>query len=104
MDVLNNGALGQNRTTLQSSLFSLRGQVSNGQLIDVLAEMNAAGALVLRKDVGGVREPFWVATGDADHAFADRIFDLVDDQHALLAELFWWQTDAPCEGESRKPS
>jgi hypothetical protein len=56
MDSRNSDSLDQKKEILQRSLRSLRKQVSNGQLIDLLADMNAAGALVLREEIGGAPE------------------------------------------------
>jgi hypothetical protein len=67
----------------------------------------------------GMSEPFWFATDVA--SFADRLFELEDDQHARLIELFldgmiaftvrdqprlhiWWQTDAARNDTCRKPN
>ena len=68
MDASNNYALEQSRAMLQNSLRCLRGQNRNDQLINLLLDMNAAGALVVRHKAGSAQEPCWVATKEADHA------------------------------------
>ncbi len=119
MDTGNNDALEQNREMLQNSLRSLRGEIKNAELIDLLADMNAAGALVLRQQASTAPELLWFATGHA--GFADRLFELEDDLDALLVELFmdgtiaftvrehpeshiWWHTDARLDSGLRKPN
>ncbi len=56
MDSRNSEFLDQNKRMLRDSLRSLRRQ-SNGELIDLLAGMNAAGALVFHQK-WGMPEPF----------------------------------------------
>lgn len=119
MESRNNDVLDENRESLQHCLQSLRRQKRNNELIDLLVDMNAAGALVLRQKAGSVPEPLWFATGHA--GFADRLFQLEDDLHALLIELFmdgviaftvrdqpqlhiWWETEAQQESRCRRPN
>jgi hypothetical protein len=52
MDTRDNDAPEQNRETLQNSLQSLRREERNCQLIDLLVDMNSAGALALCRKLG----------------------------------------------------
>ena len=96
MDEPNNYAVEQNRAMLQHSLRSLRRRKRNNQLIDLLVDMNAAGALVLREESDGVPERSVrvreageqvrvLAAGGGRHEITGPGED-VDLQHRLLAD------------------